>query len=104
MKWSASSPRSCARLRLTFLGLQDDFVVAIAQGFPLLRTFAFDHPWASRSSSLLFPFIDDNTIRSEANGDFQIISVVGEGNSIAAEILKRICKSSLGSSLLLARF
>lgn len=62
---------------------------AIAKGFPELRDFSFDHPWADPRTTP-FPRLDGQTIRSEERGDFRIISVVGDGNSIAGEIRKRI--------------
>ncbi|TKA50900.1 hypothetical protein B0A53_05771 [Rhodotorula sp. CCFEE 5036] len=52
-----------------------------------LRRFAFDHPW-ERPRSSLYVEADGRTIRSERNGDFRIISVMG--TSIAEEMGKRI--------------
>ena len=55
-----------------------------------LRRFAFDHPWEKPRSSL-FVEADGRTIRSQRNGDFRIISVMG--TSIEEEMAKRISKS-----------
>jgi hypothetical protein len=59
-----------------------------------LRRFAFDHPW-ERPRSSLYVEADGRTIRSERNGDFRIISVMG--TSIAEEMGKRIRESIMAS-------
>ncbi|GAA5988316.1 hypothetical protein JCM10908_002159 [Rhodotorula pacifica] len=52
-----------------------------------LRRLAFDHPW-EKPRTFPFPGPDGRTIRSERNGDFRVISVMG--TSIEEEIAKRI--------------
>lgn len=55
--------------------LQEDLLVAL-EPLKKLRRFGFDHPW-EKPRTFPFPSPDGRTIRSERNGDFRIITVVG---------------------------
>ncbi|BGO92244.1 hypothetical protein JCM10020v2_003904 [Rhodotorula toruloides] len=72
-------------LKATWGGEAVDFLDALSS-LRKLRTFSFDHPWEKPSGPR--PWVDGRTIRSDRNGDFQVISCFG--TSIEHEMRRRI--------------
>ncbi|GAA5867403.1 hypothetical protein JCM8547_003335 [Rhodosporidiobolus lusitaniae] len=50
-----------------------------------LRFFAFDHPW-TKPRSMPFPYPDGDTIKTDRNGDFRVLSIGVAGRSSNQEI------------------